>query len=115
MMPDEEWDEDVIIGGKVNGGLTLAIESARLDPMALRPTIPVLQVFCLLAQSPSLRHARPSILALDQPMAMHSSIGKFLRAVEKALLVNTPWDPPSYTYVPPSQTTGEAVARRGSG
>jgi hypothetical protein len=42
-------------------------------------------------------------------MAMHSSIGKFLRAVEKALLVNTPWDPPSYTYVPPSQTTGEAI------
>jgi hypothetical protein len=52
---------------------------------------------------------------LDQPMAMHSSIGKFLRAVEKALLVNTPWDPPSYTYVPPSQTTALGCRKKGIG
>lgn len=30
----------------------------------------------------------------------HRSLGKFLRAVEKSLLVTTPWEPPSYTYVP---------------
>lgn len=34
---------------------------------------------------------------------MHSTLGKFLRAIEKALLVNTPWETPSYTYIP-SQT-----------
>ena len=37
---------------------------------------------------------------------MHSTIGKFLRALEKALLVNTPWEAPSYVYVPPTETTG---------
>ncbi len=36
---------------------------------------------------------------------MHTSIGKFLRALEKALLVNTPWEAPSYTYVPPVEMT----------
>lgn len=33
---------------------------------------------------------------------MHSTIGKFLRAVDKTLNVTTPYAPPSYTYVPPS-------------
>jgi hypothetical protein len=33
---------------------------------------------------------------LLSPTRYHSSLGKFLRAVEKALLVTSPWEPPSY-------------------
>lgn len=43
-------------------------------------------------------------LLLD-PTAMHTSLGKFLRALEKALLVNTPWEAPSYTYIPPASAS----------
>lgn len=35
------------------------------------------------------------------PTKLHSTLGKFLRAVEKTLTVTTTYAPPSYTYVPP--------------
>lgn len=35
------------------------------------------------------------------PTKLHSTLGKFLRAVEKLLSVSTAYSPPSYTYVPP--------------
>lgn len=37
------------------------------------------------------------------PTRQHTSIGKFLRAVEKMLTVTTAYAPPSYVYVPPAQ------------
>lgn len=37
---------------------------------------------------------------LTQPTIQHKTLGKFFRAIEKILLVSTPWEAPSYTYVP---------------
>jgi hypothetical protein len=37
---------------------------------------------------------------LVQPTIQHKTLGKFFRAIEKTLLVSTPWEAPSYTYVP---------------
>ena len=44
-------------------------------------------------------------LLLD-PTLQHSSLGKFLRALEKAMLVTTPWEAPSYTYIPGQPVPG---------
>lgn len=38
---------------------------------------------------------------LVAPTKLHSTLGKFLRAVDKTLNVTTAYAPPSYTYVPP--------------
>lgn len=38
---------------------------------------------------------------LTSPTRYHKSLGKFLRAVDKMLVVTTAHEPPSYTYVPP--------------
>ena len=61
-----------------------------------------------LRNSPPFTVQRLAELLLS-PTKQHASIGKFLRAIEKSLLVTTPWEPPSYTYVP-NATQGAARA-----
>lgn len=39
---------------------------------------------------------------LLHPTSQHATFGKFSRAIEKSLLVTSPWGAPSYVYIPPS-------------
>lgn len=48
------------------------------------------------------------------PTKLHTSLGKFLRAIEKMLNVTTAYTPPSYTYVPPTSLPVEALGSANS-
>nr|XP_018263644.1 uncharacterized protein I303_03515 [Kwoniella dejecticola CBS 10117]OBR85802.1 hypothetical protein I303_03515 [Kwoniella dejecticola CBS 10117] len=91
---DEEFDEETAIGGKIlpgwldgeEGKKELEKVVAILDDMEVAP-------FTI---------QRLSELLLE-PFKFYSTFGKFIRAVEKTLLVTTPWEPPAY--VPLSSTS----------
>ncbi|WOO81367.1 Serine/threonine-protein phosphatase 4 regulatory subunit 2 [Vanrija pseudolonga] len=90
---DEEWDEEILIGGRKLPGW-LDEEEGRRDVDKVATKLDELPFAPFTVQ----RLAE----LLIAPTAMHSTIGKFLRAVDKTLNVTTPYAPPSYTYVPPS-------------
>ncbi|ORY28307.1 hypothetical protein BCR39DRAFT_565450 [Naematelia encephala] len=87
----EEWDEEVLIGGKKLPGW-LNEEDRNREVVKLSKMIDDLD-------DPPFTLQRLAELLL-RPTAYHTSLGKYLRAVEKSLLVTTPWEPPSYDYIP---------------
>ncbi|KAK8869626.1 hypothetical protein IAR55_000193 [Kwoniella newhampshirensis] len=90
---EEDYDEDVAIGGKKLPGW--------IDEQEGKKELERLDKLLEEMDSPPFTIQRLAELLL-QPTQYHTSLGKFLRAVEKTLLVTTPWEPPSYTYVPPA-------------
>ncbi|KAK4687043.1 serine/threonine-protein phosphatase 4 regulatory subunit 2, partial [Tremellales sp. Uapishka_1] len=88
---EDEWDEDVVIGGK-------KLVSFMEDEQGKKE---VERVGSLLEEFdyPPFTIQRLAELLLS-PTSQHRTLGKFLRAVEKALLVTTPWEEPSYTSTP---------------
>ncbi|BEJ12423.1 hypothetical protein CspHIS471_0208830 [Cutaneotrichosporon sp. HIS471] len=89
---EDEWDEEVIIGGRKFPGWFDEDEGKReVEKVAQRieelPSAPF-----------TVQRLAELLLA---PTRLHSTLGKFLRAVEKTLNVTTLYEPPSYTYVPP--------------
>ena len=70
----------------------------------------------VLSSSPPFTIQRLAELLLN-PTKHHSNLGKFLRAIEKILLVTTPWEPPSYnpsTSAPPTQPSRDDTMPPGS-
>ncbi|EIW70043.1 hypothetical protein TREMEDRAFT_14806, partial [Tremella mesenterica DSM 1558] len=88
---DDEWDENVVIGGKKLPGW-LEEEDAKKEVDRL------LQILDDLDYPPFTIQRLAELLIF--PTGHHNTLGKYLRAVEKSLLVTTPWEPPSYTYIP---------------
>ncbi|WVQ98943.1 hypothetical protein IAU59_006075 [Kwoniella sp. CBS 9459] len=88
---DEAYDEDVVIGGKMLPSWLDEQEGNK----ELERVVKVLDDL----DTPPFTIQRLAELLL-QPTQYHTTLGKFLRAVEKTLLVNTPWEPPSYTPAP---------------
>ncbi|GMK55075.1 hypothetical protein CspeluHIS016_0201310 [Cutaneotrichosporon spelunceum] len=89
---EDEWDEEVIIGGRKLPGWLDEEESKR-------EVNRVAQRIEELTSAPFTVQRLAELLLV--PTKLHSTLGKFLRAVEKTLNVTTPYEPPSYTYVPP--------------
>ncbi|WWD16110.1 hypothetical protein CI109_100535 [Kwoniella shandongensis] len=90
---EEDYDEDVAIGGKRLPGW--------IDEEEGKKEIDRLVKLLEEMDSPPFTIQRLAELLL-QPTLYHTSLGKFLRAIEKGLLVTTPWEPPSYSYVAPA-------------
>jgi hypothetical protein len=89
---DAEWDDELIIGGHKLPGYLDAEEGKR-------------EVDRVVRQLESLDFAPFTVQRLAElliaPTRRHSTLGKFLRAVDKMLSVTTAYAPPSYTYEPP--------------
>ncbi|WVR05384.1 hypothetical protein IAU60_002398 [Kwoniella sp. DSM 27419] len=90
---DDEYDEDVVIGGKMLPAWMHGEEGKK----ELERVVGVLDEL----DAPPFTIQRLAELLAD-PTRYHTSIGKFLRAVEKTLLVTTQWEPPSYVPAPPT-------------
>ncbi|CAK9784073.1 hypothetical protein CC85DRAFT_254066 [Cutaneotrichosporon oleaginosum] len=89
---EDEWDEEVIIGGR-------KLPSWYDDEEGKREVEKVAQRIEDLPYAPfTVQRLAELLLA---PTRLHSTLGKFLRAVEKTINVTTAYAPPSYTYVPP--------------
>ncbi|KAI9637940.1 putative methionine aminopeptidase 1 [Dioszegia hungarica] len=94
---EDEWDEAVVIGGKKLPGW-LGEEEGKKEVDRVGKMIDDLA-------EPPFTIQRLAELLLN-PTKQHSTLGKFLRALEKNLLVTTPWSAPSYIPVPPSTFSG---------
>ncbi|OCF36636.1 hypothetical protein I316_01888 [Kwoniella heveanensis BCC8398] len=90
---DEAYDEDVVIGGKML--------PSWLDEQEGKKEIERVAKVLDELDAPPFTIQRLAEL-LSEPTQYHTTLGKFLRAVEKTLLVTTPWEPPSYTPTPAS-------------
>ncbi|OCF45380.1 hypothetical protein I317_00625 [Kwoniella heveanensis CBS 569] len=90
---DEAYDEDVVIGGKML--------PSWLDEQEGKKEIERVAKVLDELDAPPFTVQRLAEL-LSEPTQYHTTLGKFLRAVEKTLLVTTPWEPPSYTPTPVS-------------
>ncbi|EAL22694.1 hypothetical protein CNBB1430 [Cryptococcus deneoformans B-3501A] len=94
-VPDEEWDEETVIGGKkLQGWLDEAQGKAEIQ--RLNNLLDDMEAY-----SPPFTIQRLAELLLH-PTSQHATFGKFSRAIEKSLLVTSPWGAPSYVYIPPS-------------
>ncbi|WVF71974.1 hypothetical protein IAT40_006784 [Kwoniella sp. CBS 6097] len=102
---DEAYDEDVVIGGKMLPSWLDEQEGKK----ELERVVKMLDEL----DAPPFTIQRLAELLL-QPTQYHTTLGKFLRAVEKTLLVNTPWEPPSYTPAPLSLIPTRASVPGGS-
>ncbi|KGB79685.2 hypothetical protein CNBG_5523 [Cryptococcus deuterogattii R265] len=92
-VPDEEWDEETVIGGKKLQGW--------LDEAQGKAEIQRLNNLLDDMDAPPFTIQRLAELLLH-PTSQHTTLGKFSRAIEKSLLVTSPWGAPSYVYIPPS-------------
>ncbi|OXG52875.1 hypothetical protein J010_01309 [Cryptococcus neoformans] len=92
-VPDEEWDEETVIGGKKLQGW--------LDETQGKAEIQRLNNLLDGMEAPPFTIQRLAELLLH-PTSQHATFGKFSRAIEKSLLVTSPWGAPSYVYIPPS-------------
>ncbi|WWC69265.1 uncharacterized protein I206_103203 [Kwoniella pini CBS 10737] len=91
---DEEYDEETTIGGKILPGWMDGEEGKR----ELEKVVAILDEMDV----PPFTIQRFSELLLE-PTKYYSTFGKFIRAIEKTLLVTTPWEQPSY--IPISSTS----------
>ncbi|WRT67326.1 uncharacterized protein IL334_004296 [Kwoniella shivajii] len=109
---DDEYDEETTIGGK--------ILPAWMDQEEGQKELDRLVNILEDMDSPPFTLQRLSELLLD-PTKHHTTFGKFLRAIEKSLLVTTSWTIPSYVPLPiPTFTStphsiGEISSSSGSG
>ncbi|WVQ71817.1 hypothetical protein IAR50_001359 [Cryptococcus sp. DSM 104548] len=104
VIDDQNWDDETAIGGRKLVGW--------LDEEKGRKEIDRMRALLDEMDEPPFTIQRLAELLLH-PTSQHSSLGKFIRAIEKSLLVTTPWEAPSYEYVPPS-TFREHVGGSGS-
>nr|ODN87888.1 hypothetical protein L203_03092 [Cryptococcus depauperatus CBS 7841] len=96
-------EEDMVIGGKkMTGWMEEARGRHEIERMSK-----------LLDAIPPFTIQRLAELLLH-PTSQYSTFGKFLRALEKCLLVTAPWSPPSYTYVPSSFSARPGMAAMGT-
>ncbi|ODN83307.1 hypothetical protein L202_01474 [Cryptococcus amylolentus CBS 6039] len=92
-LDDRSWEEETAIGGRKLVGW-LDEEKGRKEVDRIRALLGEME-------EPPFTIQRLAELFLH-PTSQHSSLGKFIRAIEKSLLVTTPWEAPSYDYVPPT-------------
>ncbi|ORX33773.1 hypothetical protein BD324DRAFT_638524 [Kockovaella imperatae] len=90
---EEDWDEEVVIGGKKLPEWMDEVEGKE----EVERLINILDEM----EDPPFTIQRIAEL-LVSPTRIHTSLGKFLRAIEKSLLVTSSWEPPSYIPMPMS-------------
>ncbi|WWC89766.1 uncharacterized protein L201_004692 [Kwoniella dendrophila CBS 6074] len=91
---DDEYDEETTIGGKILPGWMDNEEGKK----ELEKVVNMLDDMDV----PPFTIQRLSELLLE-PTKYYSTFGKFVRAIEKTLLVTTQWEAPSYTAAPTQQ------------